>query len=430
MAVRSTCRALGVTIAFALLMAVAVRSQQPPPTIPTVTLPITPAPQTPPPQTFKSGVELMTVDVQVVDKKGQPITGLKPEQFEVTIDGKKRQVISAQLIDAATGTPHPSNPPNADTTLVSTSRPISPGNLYVLAIDQGSFRATNAPAAQHVIKEFIKRLSLNDYLGLVAFPQPGIVIDPTRERAPLNAAVSKIVGFTSLTQRPKYQFTISDAIDVSARDREALAQVVERNCQPGDLYCPRDIEMEMTSAISTLEAQAVRSLDGLRGVVEMMRTLEGRKTLVVASAGIPTGDRTGARLYLRTNASDIGKQAAASGILLYTLHLNTSFLDAFSAEGIPVSQTLMRETAVYARGLDLFNGSAGGTFIEVNTGPDFAVERLLRETSSYYLLAVKPEPADQDGKGHTINVKVNQRDSNVRSRKTMIFPKSTTKPVS
>ena len=426
MTVRSASRSLGVTLAVAVLMVVAARSQQPPPTIPTVTLPLTPAPQTQPPQTFKSGVELVTVDVQVVDKKGQPITGLKPEQFEVTIDGKKRQVISLQLIDAATGTPHPSTPPNADTTLVSTSRPINPGNLYVLAIDQGSFRATNAPAAQHVITEFIKRLTLNDYLGLVAFPQPGIVLDPTRERAPLTAAVSKIVGFTSLTQRPKYQFSISDAIDVSARDREALKQVIDRNCQPGDRFCPTEVEMEMTSAISTLEAQGVRSLDGLRGVVEMMRTLEGRKTLVVVSAGIPTGDRTGARLYLRTNASELGKRAAESGILLYTLHLNTSFLDAFSAEGIPVSQTLMRETAVYARGLDLFNGSAGGAFIEVNTGPDFAVERLLRETSSYYLLAVKPEPDDQDGKGHTINVKVNQRDSNVRSRKTVIFPKKST----
>src|SRR5262245_49976512 len=101
MTVRSASRFVGVRIAFALLMIASARSQQPPPKppphIPAVTLPQSPQPQTPPPQqTFKSGVELVTVDVQVVDKKGQPITGLKPEQFEVTIDGKKRQVLSAQ----------------------------------------------------------------------------------------------------------------------------------------------------------------------------------------------------------------------------------------------------------------------------------------------------------------------------------------------
>ena len=83
----------------------------------------------------------------------------------------------------------------------------------------------------------------------------------------------------------------------------------------------------------------------------------------------------------------------------------------------------MRETGVYARGLDLFNGSAGGTLMEVNTGPDFAIERLMRETSAYYLLGVQPEQADRDGRGHAINVRVNQRDSNVRNRRSVVIPK-------
>ena len=61
-----------------------------------------------------------------------------------------------------------------------------------MAIDQGSFRAVNAPSAAHAVKEFIKRLTLNDYLGLISYPQPGVVIDPTRERGTVNEAVSRI----------------------------------------------------------------------------------------------------------------------------------------------------------------------------------------------------------------------------------------------
>ncbi len=372
--------------------------------------------------TFRSGVELVSVDVQVVDRRGQPIAGLKPEQFDVTIDGKRRQVVAAQLIDAASGTPHASNPPHADGDSAS-PKPIGAGNLYVLAIDQGSFRAVNAPSAMHAVSQFIKRLTLNDYLGLVAFPQPGVVIDPTRERAAVAGAVSRIVGFTSLPQRQRFQFSLSDAIDVSTRDREALNRVVDRNCQPGDRACATQVEMEIAEAVSTLETQALRSLDGLRSVIRMMHPLEGRKTLIVVSAGIPSGDRTGGRLYMRSQAIEIGKEAALSGVLLYTLHLNTSFLDAFSPQAASVSQTLMRETGVYARGLDLFNGSAGGTLLEVNTGPDFAIDRVLRETSAYYLLGVKAEESDRDGKGHTINVKVSQRDSQVRNRRTVVIPK-------
>ena len=404
MSVPSASGVLGITIVAAVFMQPPAATQQQPPS-------------------FRSGVELVSVDVQVVDRRGQPITGLKTEQFEVTIDGKRRQVVSAQLIDAATGLPHPSNPPATDGAGAPPGKQIGAGNLYVMAIDQGSFRAVNAPAATHAVKEFIKRLNLNDYLGLVSYPQPGAVIDPTRERGPLSEAVSSIVGFTALKTRQQFQFTLSDAIDASSRDRDALQRVVERNCQPNDKFCPTQVEMEMAEAISTLEMQAVRSLDGLRGVIKMVGALEGRKTLIVVSAGIPTGDRTGGRLYMRTHAMEVGKEAAAAGMLVYTLHLNTNFLDAFSPQAGSVSQTLMRETGVYARGLDLFNGSAGGTLMEVNAGPDFAIERLMRETSAYYLLGVQPEDADRDGRGHAINVRVNQRESNVRNRRTVVIQK-------
>jgi VWFA-related protein len=406
MVLRSAPVALGLTVLAAVLMETPAGTEQ----------------QQQPPA-FRSGVELVSVDVQVVDKRGQPLTGLKPEQFEVTIDGRRRQVVSAQFIDAATGTPHASNPPATDGAPTTSAKAIGAGNLYVMAVDQGSFRAVNAPSAMHAVSEFIKRLTLNDYLGLVSFPQPGPIIDPTRERGPLTEAVSKIVGFTALKPRQQFQFTLSDAIDASSRDAEALRRVIDRNCQPNDRFCPQQVEMEMVEAVGTLEMQAVRSLDGLRGVVKMVGALEGRKILVVVSAGIPTGDRTGARLYMRTHAMDVGKEAAAAGMLVYTLHLNTSFLDAFSPQAGSVSQTLMRETNVYARGLDLFNGSAGGTLMEVNTGPDFAIERMMRETSAYYLLGVQPEQADRDGRGHAITVRVNQRDSSVRNRRSVVIPK-------
>ena len=43
--------------------------------------------QTQPP-VFRSGVNLVTVDVLVLDKAGRPIPELKAEDFTVTVDGK------------------------------------------------------------------------------------------------------------------------------------------------------------------------------------------------------------------------------------------------------------------------------------------------------------------------------------------------------
>jgi VWFA-related protein len=368
-----------------------------------------------PPQPLKSGVELVMVDAQVVDRKGNPIGGLTPGQFEVKIGGQKRTVVSAELLDSNTGLPRgttPGGPPRS-----------TPGNIYVLAVDQGSFRPVNAPSVIYAAREFLQRAQPNDYIGMVSFPAPGVVIDPTRDRAALQAAIPKLVGFSALKQMRQYQYSLSDAIDVAARDREALDRVVQRNCQPNDMMCPRALEDELVETISILEMQAARSLAGLRAVVDGVKGIPGRKTVVVLSAGIPSGDRSGARMYMRSDAIEAGKAAAAAGILLYTLHLNTAFLDSFSPDAPSTQQTAMRESGVYTKALDTFNGNAGGTLMEVNTGADFAIDRMMRETSAYYLLGVQVEDADRNGQAHRIEVKVNQRGANVRNRATVTITK-------
>ena len=385
-----------------------------------LTTPAGRAAQDPPQQpTFKSGVELVVVDAQVVDKKkGDPIPGLKADAFQVTIDGKKRKISSLQFIDAGTGQP---KGPEADASGGAVN--VRPGNLYVIAVDQGSFRPVNAPSVIYAAREFMKRVHANDYVGMISFPAPGVRIDPTRDRKVLEEAIPKLVGFSQLKQDRRYQFTLSDAIDVAARDQETLRRVAERNCPPNDMTCARSVEMEMNELVSMLELQGARSFHGLREVVSTMKGIEGRTTLVVLSAGIPTGDRAGGRLYLRNDAIQAGKDGQGSSLLIYTLHLNTAFLDAFSPDAPSAQQTAMRDSGVFSRGLDLFNGNAGGTFLEVNTSANSAIDRMVREMSAYYLLGVEVDEGDRDGRAHLIQLKVNAKDSAVRNRASVIIPK-------
>src|SRR6185503_4691359 len=48
--------------------------------------------------TFRASVELIAVDVQVVDNDGAPVDKLRPESFEVTIDGRRHKVVSADFV--------------------------------------------------------------------------------------------------------------------------------------------------------------------------------------------------------------------------------------------------------------------------------------------------------------------------------------------
>ena len=92
--------------------------------------------------TFRASVELIAVDVQVVDDNGVPLSNLRPDSFEVTIDGRKHKVVSADFVrhtvsDLASGTGRslPAGAPIATNQWPTEG----PGRTFMLAIDIGSF---------------------------------------------------------------------------------------------------------------------------------------------------------------------------------------------------------------------------------------------------------------------------------------------------
>jgi hypothetical protein len=55
------------------------------------------------PPVFRTGVDLIPVDVTVTDRNGRQVTDLAAEEFEVQVDGRPRRVVSAEyvrLVDA------------------------------------------------------------------------------------------------------------------------------------------------------------------------------------------------------------------------------------------------------------------------------------------------------------------------------------------
>src|SRR5688500_820184 len=50
---------------------------------------------------FRSGVEVTSIDVTVVDESGRPVADLGPADFTVRVDGAPRRVISAEWIPRA-----------------------------------------------------------------------------------------------------------------------------------------------------------------------------------------------------------------------------------------------------------------------------------------------------------------------------------------
>lgn len=373
---------------------------------------------------LRSGVELLVVDVQVVDRQGQPILTLGADDFEVTIDRKRRRVTSAQLVrHTSADVASPAAAAEAAKPVASAPpKTMAEGRRFILAIDEHSFRPASARAAMHAAGRFIDQLQPNDLVGLYTYPTGAVHSDLTSDHAAVRRLLGKITGLLDVPTM-QYNMSKSEAIDIASGDRDVLARVVQRECRNSDGHCRRQIPLDATSLAIYFEMTVSQSLGGLRRLFDGLKQLEGRKTLVIVSGGLFTSDRAGGRAQMGGDIRAVGVEAAASNTNLYVLHMDSSFLDAFSERRGPPA-TIFRDSGQLASGLERIADAGGGALIRVQAGTgDSAFQRVLRENSAYYLLGVEPEPADRDGNAHQIQVRVRGRDLTVRSRKQVVVPK-------
>ena len=384
-----------------------------------------------PAATFRSGLDVIAVDVQVIDRNGVPVPGLGPDKFTVTINGRRRRVLSAELIESRSAT---SLTPVERATAVA-GPPVVPTlpRVVFVAIDCLSF---DASASRHVIaaaRAFIDRLPPTDQVGLFAYPY-GPKIGPTTDHAAVGRSLTTVMGqryvpFTQFHLRPAEVVDLSGAASTSeARESSLLESVVVRECgDTPDDTCRRGLMMEISGAALYYEGQGNAGLGMLRSLLDQMSSINGRKTLVLLSAGMIASDVPGGRPDISDLGIQVGKEAARSNTSVYTLFLDTSTTDRFQAQVRRADknlQSVARDSEILGRWLDQFSGEAGGALFRVQVGSgEYAFDRVLNEISGYYLLGVEPGDEDRDGRTHEIKVKTSQKNVVLRGRRWVMVPK-------
>ena len=143
--------------------------------------------------------ELVQTEVMVFDKQGKFVDGLKPEQFELKVDGRAQSVLFFERVEAGTV--------NEDAQLAAArglSRPSAPGAKGALPLDRGRtliFFADDlhlSPASAHQIRRTLLRfideeVGQNDEAMVAsATGSIGFLQQFTDEKAVLRAAVGRI----------------------------------------------------------------------------------------------------------------------------------------------------------------------------------------------------------------------------------------------
>ena len=398
--------------------------------------------------TFRATVDLVAVDVQVVDRDGRPIPNLGPDKFEVLIDGRRRRVVSADFVRHSD---------NVNSAAIATARQSSddpaaaeaalPGRVFMIAVDVNSFSVGDSRGVVTAARRFIKALQPEDRVGLFAFPV-GPKMGPTADHLAVELQLDKIVG-AAQSMESSFHLSPSEVVDITAEnaatagspargtganntpaaaaESAALRRVLLRECGGlNDQTCATNIRIDAESMAYFYEGQATMALSGLSSIIRDLSVLPNRKTVVLLSGGMTASDRPGGRPNVDDLAQALGRTAAEANASVYALHIDTGTVQAYSADkrrSSRSSSSAERESALNSRLLDMFSGASGGTMLRVLVGSgEGALDRILRETASHYLLGV--EPADSDrGRLRELKVKVSEPGVTVRSRLWVSVPK-------
>jgi VWFA-related protein len=390
------------------------QTTQPPQTSQTPASPPTSqTPETVQGPTFRTGVDLVAVDVAVVDRNGRPVEDLRAPDFAVKIDGEVRRVVSAELVKVDVEAAKRQVADKSETFYTSNLTPPN-GRQIVLAVDQINIRPGSLRPIMAAAQRFLDRLSPLDQVAFITYPEPGPRVSFTNDKLRLKLAMQGLIGNQPRTTAGQYNIGVSEAIAIEEkRDQLTLVAVMNRECRSSDpmqrAQCERDIISESSQIARNVREDADQSMLGLRKILERLSYIDGPKSLILISEGLAIEDTS----ELRSIVQLAGMARTSINVMLIDLQRG----DVTIAEQPP---TELQDRRIQVTGLEaLATMSRGSLFHIAGTGePIF--DRLASEISAMYILGVEQRPSDSKGDRHRIDVEVRRQNVTIRSRQAFV----------
>jgi VWFA-related protein len=365
----------------------------------------TASPQQP---TFRGRVDSVTVDVEVTDKNGKPVTDLTADDFEVREANKVQTVDTFKLIKIDDNPD--AQPTHEILSLDAQERETARDDtrLIVVFLDDYHTRKVNSLRVRAQLAKWMTTLNDRDLVA-VSYPlTPPAALTFTYDHDGLAAAINKFDG-------RKYDYT-------PRNDYEARY-----------VMSPPEIQERMRN---DLVVAALRTMCQYMGSLR-----DGRKTILYVSEGmtgtIPAGISTQGAFSgvgnttvgqnsqsnftnsssLMTDLIEVFRAAARNNTSIYTLDprgLASTEYDINDNVGSEMDRQVLNESLDTLR--TLANQTNGRAIVSRNDAlPE--LQQMVRDSSSYYLLGYVSSLAAHDGKFHEIQVRVKRKDVDVRARK-------------
>jgi VWFA-related protein len=343
----------------------------------------------PTPPVFRSGVDVVLLDVTALDRNRRPARGLKAEDFTVLVDGVARPIVSFQAADLrAPAAPTAAWMRDVPRDIVTNTEPSS--RLVVILIDDGSQEETgdlwSVQKTREVAKAVVDGLGPDDLASVLFTNSTRSSQAFTRDRVRLRTAIDKAAMFPAPSPGP--------GATQSVRDEPVYTR--------GDCYC------------------GLCSIDAIGSVAEALRQApEPHKVIVYVSVGLivisPAQAESSVELNCQLRKQEsLGRSFRAAQVANVTVH-------TIDPKGLVVggasSSTRLSNRALRVESLRMLAENTGGRAIVNSNDMERQVPALLDETSSFYQIGIDAGAPAKEGSYRAVSVRVNRPDVDVRTRK-------------
>ena len=325
--------------------------------------------------TFRTGVELVTIDVVATDRSGKPVHNLKASDLELFEDGKSQPIKTFQFIDASMVPSEAIFPPGIVT------NDVEPGGIFALVLDEIGYYVTEVQDVRRAAERFLKgALQPHDHVAVV--------------RSGVDS------GFTLTSDR-----TLALDSILAASGRRDRGIRLERAGAP-DAVGAGDFDTASPGSLGKDSFQV------LERVVDRLRPIPARRKAIVwfsrggeMPANFETNLEIGQPIGRNEDAlRSLIDRARAANVAIYTVDPRGLVPPGTSGRDNPGAADF-EEVGTHR---DLAAATGGRAIINSND-IDGSLQRVAVENRAYYLLGYEPAPGDGSKKPKARKLRVATR---------------------
>jgi VWFA-related protein len=386
--------------------------------------------------TFRSGAQMVEVDVRVFDKNGRFLADLTRDDFEVFENGVVQQLQTLFLVGgpgAEAGLkPRPAESGTAAATPGATgaataASPESARQTWIFFFDFGHLTpGTGFNRARTAVQDFVqKQFREGDLAGVIAGDKMvNNRLSSVREE--LVGAVKQVKPSGDARNRfilvrrewPRFQDE-DEAIRAARNEHEVVRRVVGRACADEPDSC-RGVDI-----VSMVRSKAIRvqqqvhwasnqTMATLHALASGLAKVPGPKTIVFLSEGFVVQD-------VETTLRSVVGQTTRAGGRVYAIDVRglSRGSDAGNVDQMLADDPYFATTTFdsHADGPNSLAVDTGGVMIRNENNIGRALDAVARDSARYYVLGYQPANTSFDGTYRPIQVRVKRDGVRVRARR-------------